>query len=123
MDGFGDIRFDGVRYFIHNPSDPLENFADKWADHPERRAAFFEWLEAARRDFFYAAQVTSHQVITDSVAPRIGRGLAERARDRAAPKPASSLLRPATAASAAAAAPTFPAEARVPGKPAGFGAI
>jgi hypothetical protein len=117
------IRFDGVRYFIHNPSDPLENFADKWADHPERRAAFFEWLEAARRDFFYAAQVTSHQVITDSVAPRIGRGLAERARDRAAPKPASSLLRPATAASAAAAAPTFPAEARVPGKPAGFGAI
>ena len=117
------IGFDGVRYHIPNPTDPLENFADKWADHPERRAAFFEWLEAARQDFFYAAEVTSRQVITDSMAPRIGRGLAERARDRAAPKPASSLLRPATAASAAAAAPTFPAEARVPGKPAGFGTI
>lgn len=119
MDRF--IGFDGVRYHIANPSDPLENFADKWAEYPERQAAFSEWLEAARRDFFYAAQVSSRQVITDSVAPRIGRGLAERARDRAAPKPASSLLRPATAASVAAAVPSFPAQARVPGKPAGFG--
>lgn len=121
MDRF--IGFDGIRYYVSNPSDPLENFADKWAEHPERRAAFFEWLEAARRDFFNAAPLSSRQAITDSVAPRIGRGLAERARDRTAPKPASSLLRPATAASAAAAVPTFPAEARVPGKPAGFGVI
>lgn len=117
------IGFDGVRSYIPNPSDPLENFAEKWADYPERRSAFFEWLEAARRDFVYAAQVTSRQVIADSLAPRIGRGLAERASNRAAPTPASSLLRPATAASAAAAVPTFPAEARVPGKPAGFGCI
>ena len=122
MDRF--IGFDDVRSYIPNPSDPLENFADKWAEHPERRAAFYEWLEAARRDFFYAAQVSSRQMITDSVAPRIGRGLAERARDRAEPKPGSSLLRTATAASATAAAtPTFPAERRVPGKPAGFGGI
>jgi Second Messenger Oligonucleotide or Dinucleotide Synthetase domain len=122
MDQF--IGFDGIRYHIPNPSDPLENFADKWAERPERRAAFYEWLEVARRDFFYAAQVTSRQVITDSVAPRIGRGLAERARDRAAPKPASSLLRSATVASATVAAtPSFPASPRIPGKPAGFGGI
>ncbi|MBO9463160.1 MULTISPECIES: nucleotidyltransferase [Stappiaceae] len=119
MDRF--IGFDGIRYYIPNPSDPLENFADKWAEHPERRVAFFEWLEAARRDFFYAAQVSSRQAITDSVAPGIGRGLAERAGDRAAPKPTSSLLRPTTVAPAVLAAPSFPAEARVPGKPAGFG--
>ncbi|MBB3315919.1 hypothetical protein FHT77_001784 [Rhizobium sp. BK181] len=119
MDRF--IGFDGIRYHITNPSDPLENFADKWAEYPERQAAFSEWLEAARRDFFHAAQGNSRQMITDSVAPRIGRGLAERARDRAAPKPASSLLRPATAATVAAAVPSFPAQARVPGKPAGFG--
>ncbi|WP_296097206.1 nucleotidyltransferase [uncultured Agrobacterium sp.] len=115
------ISFDGFQYSIPNPSDPLENFADKWAEYPERRAAFFEWLEAARRDFLYAAQQSSSQVITDSVALGIGRGLAERARDRAAPKPAASLLRPATVATSAAAAPSFPAQARIPGKPAGFG--
>lgn len=120
MDRF--IGTDGIRYYIPNPSDPMENFADKWAEHPERRDAFYEWLEAARRDFFYAAQVSSRQMITDSVAPRIGRDLAERARDRAVPKPAAFLLRPATAVSATAAAtPTFPSEPRVPGKPAGFG--
>ena len=122
MDQF--MGFDGVRHHIPNPTDPLEDFADKWEKHPERRDAFFEWLEAARRDFFHAAQVSSRQVITDSVAPRIGRGLAERARDRAAPPvpPGASLLRSAAAAPAAA-APSFPAQARVPGKPAGFGGV
>lgn len=122
MDHF--IGFDGVRHYIPNPTDPLENFADKWEKHPERRNAFFEWLEAARRDFFQAAQVSSRQVMTDSVAPRVGRNLAERARDRAASPvpPSSSLLRSATVAPAAG-VPSFPAQARVPGKPAGFGGI
>ena len=40
MDSF--IKYDGYRYIISNPSDPFENFADKWPQHPEREAAFFE---------------------------------------------------------------------------------
>ncbi|MCX2456015.1 nucleotidyltransferase domain-containing protein [Lacticaseibacillus nasuensis] len=31
---------------ILNPVNPLEDFADKWIDHPEREKAFFEWLDA-----------------------------------------------------------------------------
>jgi len=41
---------DGV-YRIPNPTDPEENFADKWQERPERRIAFDEWLERARTDF------------------------------------------------------------------------
>jgi hypothetical protein len=36
---------------IANPVNPMENFADKWPDHPERKSSFFDWLEAARSDF------------------------------------------------------------------------
>jgi hypothetical protein len=119
MDRF--IQVTGQGYYIPNPADPLENLADKWAKHPQRRDAFYEWLQAARTDFYLAAQRNSSQVITETVAPGIGRGMAERAKARVEPpRPASSLLRPATVAPAAV-APAFPAAARVPSKPAGFG--
>ncbi|MFC1497345.1 nucleotidyltransferase [Verrucomicrobiota bacterium] len=37
---------DGIRW-ITNPVNPLENFADKWPDHPEREKKFYEWHAAA----------------------------------------------------------------------------
>ncbi|SCL26245.1 hypothetical protein GA0070624_3268 [Micromonospora rhizosphaerae] len=39
------------RYVIANPVEPDENFADRWIGHPVRARRFFEWLEAAQRDF------------------------------------------------------------------------
>ena len=42
---------DGRKYVIPNPTDPLENFADKWLKHPERAKAFLEWLASARAEF------------------------------------------------------------------------
>jgi len=68
---------------ITNPTDPLENFADKWPLHPERRDAFFEWLEAARREFFDAAKNFDRRKITDAVARATGRTLSEKAGERA----------------------------------------
>jgi len=64
---------------IENPTDPLENFADKWPKHPERRKAFYEWLETARQDFMEAARQSERRKITDSVARGVGRGLSEAA--------------------------------------------
>jgi Adenylyl/Guanylyl and SMODS C-terminal sensor domain len=43
-------------FWIPNPTDPKENFADRWQAHPERQAAFFQWVEGAEADF---ASVTS----------------------------------------------------------------
>ncbi len=42
---------------IPNPTDPAENFADKWIDHPEREEAFYAWLGQAREDFQQAAEL------------------------------------------------------------------
>jgi len=35
---------------ILNPVNQEEDFTDKWNDHPERREAFFEWLESVEND-------------------------------------------------------------------------
>jgi Cyclic GMP-AMP synthase DncV-like, nucleotidyltransferase domain len=83
MDDFIGRSADGS-YVVANPSDPTENFADKWRKHPERAAAFFEWLEQARRDFAHAAQLSNKQLITETLAKSVGSGVADRVRKRSA---------------------------------------
>jgi hypothetical protein len=38
------VQYDGSKYVILNPVNPLENFSDRWDE--ARQARFFEWLEA-----------------------------------------------------------------------------
>lgn len=108
------------RAVIANPSDPLENFADKWAEFPEREDAFYEWLDQARRDFTEAAGLGDRHSIAATLSEHIGEEMAKRASDRAATKP-SGMLRAATSAAAGtASAPSFGSTARTPTKPKGF---
>ncbi len=120
MDRF--IEKDGRTCIIRNPSDPLENFADKWPQHPERQRAFFEWLDQARHDFGHIAQQVERRRIIETVKPRMG-AVAERAAARLDPPP-SSMLRPAATTaiigSAAASTPAFPNTRREPTSPRGF---
>lgn len=37
-------------YWVENPVMSQENFADKWAEHPERRIAFVKWLTRAKKE-------------------------------------------------------------------------
>ncbi|WP_207774725.1 hypothetical protein [Sphingosinicella sp. YJ22] len=107
------------RAVIRNPSDPMENFADKWAEYPERERSFFAWLRQAREDFAKAAGMESPRLITEALSPHIGVELAKRAEGRAGAGQGS-LLRGATSVSAGASAPSFGSTARVPSKPEGF---
>lgn len=66
-------------YWIENPTDPAENFADRWKDHPERKDAFFEWLEFARDDFANIASEVSPQLIMESASAAMGDQLARKA--------------------------------------------
>lgn len=119
MDSF--VLWDGKKYEIPNPSDPSENFADKWEEFPERKDAFFRWLEQARRDFQAVADQYSRKAITETLSPHIGRDLAIRAEARV-DTGSNGLLKAATAASAASVAtePSFGSEPRTPTKPQGF---
>jgi hypothetical protein len=107
------------RAVIRNPSDPMENFADKWVDFPERERSFFAWLRQAREDFARIAGMESPRLITEAMSPHVGVELAKRAEGRAG-KAAGSLLRGASAAAAGASAPSFGNTPRVPSKPEGF---
>jgi hypothetical protein len=81
MDQFIKRGHDGT-YLIPNPTDPAENFADKWAKHPERATAFFEWLAKARDDFARAAELSNTQLIAENLAKGVGSGLADRTKKR-----------------------------------------
>jgi hypothetical protein len=37
--------------WVGNPTNALENFADKWIEYPKRRDNFYKWLNAVRADF------------------------------------------------------------------------
>lgn len=120
MDSF--IERDGDRYIIRNPSDPLENFADKWPNHPERKDAFYEWLDQARQDFGNLAHQIEKRRLVESVRPHMG-AVADRAATRLSPTPGS-MLQPATGVAAlgvaAASTPAFPNTRREPTSPKGF---
>lgn len=77
MDQYIEIR-NGV-YWIENPTDPRENFADKWEEAPEKKDAFFDWLSMARADFELALRMTDTDTFVDALSPRMGRPLMERA--------------------------------------------
>lgn len=63
--------------WVVNPTDPAENFADRWREHPERQAAFFEWLEQAKADFHSAAEAANREAALRHLEPRIGRKIVE----------------------------------------------
>lgn len=107
------------RAIILNPSDPMENFADKWPEFPVREQAFFKWLRQAQADFSRAAGMDSGSLITETLSPHMGIELAKRAESRTLSR--GSLLRGATSAAGAGAAPAFGTVPRVPTKPKGFG--
>ncbi|MHC2280394.1 hypothetical protein ACVME8_007037 [Bradyrhizobium diazoefficiens] len=73
----------GGAVLIANPSDPSENFADKWVRRPERKAAFFEWLAQARMDFEHVAVLSNQQLIAEHLAKGVGLDMADRAKKRA----------------------------------------
>lgn len=62
---------DGVTW-IPNPTDPEENFADRWATHPQRKQRFFEWLAAARDDFLRIGALTNRERLVEQATSALG---------------------------------------------------
>jgi hypothetical protein len=61
------------RWWVANPVDPDENFADKWNDYPERREAFFKWVKKVHADFSSAARKQTLDEAADEMSPLLGR--------------------------------------------------
>lgn len=62
-------------YFIENPVNVQENFADKWPIHPKRRINFFKWLHRLKQD--KEAMITHKGVeLRDTFAASFGKNIA-----------------------------------------------
>lgn len=76
---------DGVAW-IQNPTDPLENFADKWELEPKLEECFYEWLERARDDFETIAGASSGAALPAYLSERMGSGYSKALRESVGPK-------------------------------------
>lgn len=68
------IQRQGDTLCVLNPVNPLENFADKWREHPQRERKFREWLIQVRADINAALQKGDVRAIAESLTPRFGKG-------------------------------------------------
>lgn len=101
MPNFIERRPDG-KWWVQNPVDPDENFADKWNEYPKRRDAFLLWLEKVHDDFLSASQTGAMTKSAGALSPVLGRNAVSRA--------ASSLgIQPSSLIKSASSAPTVPA--------------
>ncbi|MBW8365407.1 MAG: nucleotidyltransferase [Rhizobium sp.] len=65
-------------YWVQNPTDPLENFADRWQTHLQRREKFLRWLDAARADFAELAVQTNRASLTALATTLLGGAISSR---------------------------------------------
>lgn len=70
------------RWWVANPVEPEENFADKWNEKPERRAAFLAWLARVQQDVAAAVQTKNLEKAVQSLSPRFGTGAVANAESR-----------------------------------------
>lgn len=61
------------KWWVPNPADPEENFANKWNEKPERCLAFFTWLKKVHNDFTSAIQKGTLNEAVDVLSPVMGR--------------------------------------------------
>lgn len=93
LQGMGNfIEYRNGVAWVENPTDPAENFADRWQSHPERQDAFYEWLKQAQADFTNAAIAATRDAATAALEPHLGRQLMEAANARRAGGSANGLL-------------------------------
>lgn len=71
-------RPDG-KWWVQNPVNEDENFADKWNEYPERREAFFGWLEQVQDDFGVVARQKGLTKSASALSPVLGRNTVARA--------------------------------------------
>ncbi len=59
-------------YVILNPVNPLENFAERWKENPQKITSFFNWLDQVTKDFTDARQTEDYDKIADLLEPGFG---------------------------------------------------
>ncbi len=67
-------------YWIQNPVNPLENFADKWAENPKLIEGFDKWLQHANHNLIQEFSGNGVQLFTESLRNSLGNRAVNRAK-------------------------------------------
>ena len=79
------------RWYIGNPVNPEENFADRWhEDNHARARAFFSWVGALKEDFVDILTMTKPEAVRNRLAAALGPSVVSSHLDLIAPPPAFS---------------------------------
>jgi hypothetical protein len=62
----------GAVSWVANPVNPLENFADKWQEHPQREQNFRRWLQQVQNDLNAALQSADIRAFGELLEPSLG---------------------------------------------------
>lgn len=62
----------GAVSWVANPVNPLENFAEKWQEYPQREHNFRRWLQQVQNDLNTALQLGDIRGISELLKPRLG---------------------------------------------------
>jgi hypothetical protein len=60
------------RYYIGNPTDPKENFADKWTSKPNKYKMFSEWISQLKKDVLLLEKLTDMNSIATQLKTWFG---------------------------------------------------
>jgi len=58
--------------WIPNPVNPAENFAESWHEYPEKKKAFWSWLEQLKTDLDSAFSSKNLKFMVEKLKPRFG---------------------------------------------------
>jgi hypothetical protein len=66
-------------YWVANPINDMENFADKWQQHPQRKEKFFAWLTKVHDDLTDALRTRGIPGLTAVLGPSFGESVMAKA--------------------------------------------
>lgn len=66
------VQFVNGQPVVLNPTNPAENFAEKWISNPELHEIFKRWLETLRRDLLAVLPRRGMAAITEDLSPMFG---------------------------------------------------
>ncbi len=76
------IKFTDGKWWIPNPVNPKENFADKWNLFPQRAERFFEWLTMVKFDMESLLKQSGLNNISGKLSESFGSDVVERSMKR-----------------------------------------
>ncbi|MFN8439233.1 MAG: nucleotidyltransferase [Caldilineaceae bacterium] len=87
MEDYIEVR-NGI-YWVANPVNSQENFADKWDQYPERKDAFFEWLNRVQLDITSIFNETTITALSEKLEQGFGKDATRIALSQVFPKSAA----------------------------------